>query len=294
LRSAAGGALSDGNTRTLEIERTLSLAQLAPGALEELKRTGACDFYLSEALFDYDFPGHYARKVKSISLSIPAVVGPYQNVKATLTQTQNWIATNNQFAGTKYLLGLDQKSPTPPPANSGVRVGWASDQQIALSRGMDDSGLFTLDFHDERYLPFEGTGVVSNWHLEMPLETNRFDFAQLSDVIITGLDRDRHPNDRRDSEADRAEGWRRLPDGTQPEAGGVHGPLAADDRSAGDQGGPQPERFADGRGLARSAHLPGGRGNPGHQREGLRGIGTAPPAYPGGAVWYASDSRLLE
>jgi len=42
-----------------------------------------------------------------------------------------------------------------------------------------------LDFQDPRYLPFENTGAVADWTLSMPRETNRYDFEQLSDVIIT-------------------------------------------------------------------------------------------------------------
>jgi hypothetical protein len=29
-------------------------------------------------------------------------------------------------------------------------------QEIAISRGIEDSGMFQLDFKDERYIPFEG------------------------------------------------------------------------------------------------------------------------------------------
>ena len=48
-------------------------------------------FAFTEAMFDADFPGHYNRRIKSISLSVPAVLGPYQNLKATLQLTANFI-----------------------------------------------------------------------------------------------------------------------------------------------------------------------------------------------------------
>jgi hypothetical protein len=44
--------------------------------------------------------------------------------------------------------------------------------------------MFELNFRDERYLPFEGTGAVSTWELRMPRATKRIDFESLSDVII--------------------------------------------------------------------------------------------------------------
>jgi hypothetical protein len=44
--------------------------------------------------------------------------------------------------------------------------------------------MFELNFNDERYLPFEGEGVISDWQISMPRETNYFDFATISDVIL--------------------------------------------------------------------------------------------------------------
>lgn len=166
--------------RSLEIERVISLGQLDPMALDALKTTGTCSFELPELLFDYDYPGHYARQIKSISMSIPAIVGPYENVKATLTQMWNAVALDPSEEAVKWLMGNRDK---PPPAS--VRPDWGGRQQVALSRGVDDTGQFILDFDDPRFLPFEGTGVVSLWTMEMTPQANRFDFHQLSDVIVT-------------------------------------------------------------------------------------------------------------
>lgn len=52
------------------------------------------------------------------------------------------------------------------------------------SSGQDDSGLFELNFRDERYLPFEGSGAISHWQLEMPNEFCQFDYNTISDVIL--------------------------------------------------------------------------------------------------------------
>ncbi|MES2134273.1 MAG: neuraminidase-like domain-containing protein, partial [Bacteroidota bacterium] len=168
------------DTRRLEIEKNISLAMLAPDQLLALKTTGLCSFSLTESLFDYDYPGQYARKIKTVSVSIPVVVGPYQNLKAVLTQTKNSVVTQPDIKVVNYLLGTTQTKPA-----SGLREDWAKNQSIAISKGTDDSGMFVLDFQDQRYLPFENTGAVSNWTLSMPIETNRIDFSQLSDVIIT-------------------------------------------------------------------------------------------------------------
>lgn len=167
--------------RLLEIEKTLSLALLDPNALLKLRTTGKCNFVLDERLFDYDFPGHYARKIKTVSLSVPALLGPYQQIKATLTQVKHAVAVTPDIEVVQYLLDPTHKKPD----SQKLRETTSNGQSIALSRGVDDSGMFQLDFREERYLPFEGTGAVSSWTLEMPHETNRFDFEQLPDLLIT-------------------------------------------------------------------------------------------------------------
>ncbi|HEX6372787.1 MAG TPA: neuraminidase-like domain-containing protein [Longimicrobium sp.] len=170
-----------GTPRPLEIERTFSLLQHNPLALLRLREEGECAFELSERLFDQDFPGHYARKIKTLSVSIPAVVGPYQNVKATLTQASNQVVLTPSIDAVRYLLGL---SPEAAPPAGQLRTDWWNRQGIALSTGVNDDGMFVLNFQDPRYLPFEGTGAVSTWRLSMPKAANRFDFEAISDVVV--------------------------------------------------------------------------------------------------------------
>jgi hypothetical protein len=49
--------------REYELTKHVSLLQLDPVALITLKEMGACEFELSEALFDLDFPGQYFRRI---------------------------------------------------------------------------------------------------------------------------------------------------------------------------------------------------------------------------------------
>ncbi len=150
-------------------------------ALLSLKHTGRCEFRLSEELFDFDFPGHYARQIKSIAVTIPAVIGPYQNVNATLSQLSNRTLLQPDLQGVAYLL---DENAVAQPGPDIVRVDWRPREQIAISRGVNDTGTFELNFRDERYLPFEGTGAVSTWRLEMLRSGNRFDLDTVSDVIL--------------------------------------------------------------------------------------------------------------
>lgn len=170
----------DQDLRKFEVEKIISLAQLDPHALQQLKATGTCTFAIGEKDFDYDFPGHYCRQIKTITLSFPALLGPYQNVHATLTQTANKTLLQADENGVKYLLGKH----TIQPDRSILRVDARANQQVALSQSTDHPGLFVLNLEDARYLPFEGTGALSSWQLDMPKAYNPISFDTLTDVII--------------------------------------------------------------------------------------------------------------
>jgi hypothetical protein len=172
----------------MEITRYVSLAQVDPLALLHLKERGTCEFDLTEALFDSDFPGHYGRQIKTVSLSFPAVVGPYHNFNATLTQLGHRTLLEPDKKALTYLLQGPGQAADPAaatPAATVLRVDWRPNQQVALSTGTNDSGLFQADYHDERYLPFEGTGAVSTWRLEVNGVDGPLHRQTLSDVIMT-------------------------------------------------------------------------------------------------------------
>ncbi len=167
--------------RELELNKFVSLLQLDPDALMRLKLTGSCTFKFNELLFAQDHPGHYCRRIKSVSVSIPAVVGPNQNINATLTQENDQVLMKPESAAVGCLLsgeGLEAHADI-------IRTRWRPSQQIAISTGLDDSGTFQLDFQDEHYLPFERTGALSTWKLSLLKAANRnLDYSSISDVVI--------------------------------------------------------------------------------------------------------------
>ena len=58
-------------------------------------------------------------------------------------------------------------------------------QSIVTSSAQADSGLFETNLRDERYLPFEGSGVAgSQWQLSLPSDVRQFDFDTITDVIL--------------------------------------------------------------------------------------------------------------
>lgn len=159
------------NRRELEITKHISLRQIDAEALLELRQGGKCEFELPEPFFDLDFPGHYFRRIKSVSVSVPCVVGPYAGVSGTLTLLSSQVRE-------KPLSSGDYTD------EANYRASFLPVQSIATSSGQNDSGLFELNFRDERYLPFEGAGAISRWRLDLPKEFRAFDYKSISDVIL--------------------------------------------------------------------------------------------------------------
>lgn len=172
------------NKRELEMTKHVSLALLNPLALQQLKETGSCFFSLPEEAYDLDFQGHYFRRIKSVSMSIPCIVGPFTTVSATLRLLENSIRINTLMnADGNYEHNHDEGVLIDDDRfrSSNVPV-----KAIATSTGQLDPGLFRLDFGDDRYLPFEGSGAISEWKLELAADPNlrQFDYATIADVIV--------------------------------------------------------------------------------------------------------------
>jgi hypothetical protein len=167
-------AYLDQNKREYEISKHISLMLLDPMALITLKETGRCEVALPEALFDTDYPGHYMRRIKSVSLTIPCVTGPYTSINCTLT-----LLTNKTRIGSNAQTVYEEQDEDPR-----FVTNFAAIQSIATSHAQNDSGMFELNFRDERYLPFEGAGADSRWRIELPKDCNAFDFETISDVVL--------------------------------------------------------------------------------------------------------------
>jgi len=156
-----------------EITKQIALSQIDPIALLELRQTGECQIELPEWVFDADYPGHYMRRIKSVGLSLPCVVGPYSGVHCTLTLLSSKVRLDS------HPEPYEEQENDPRFSRT-----FGAIQSIATSRGQGDSGLFELNFRDERYLPGEGAGAISSWHLEMSPDHNALDFDTLADVIF--------------------------------------------------------------------------------------------------------------
>ncbi|WP_156510831.1 hypothetical protein [Proteus hauseri] len=114
---------------------------------------------LSDLAIEKDYPAGLGklRRVKQISVTLPALTGAYQNIRAVLS-----------YGGSAV---------KPRGCNA-----------IAISHGMNDSGQFQLNFNDASYLPFEGLPVndTSTLTLSFPDATDKQKemLLTLSDIIL--------------------------------------------------------------------------------------------------------------
>lgn len=106
-----------------------------------------------------DYPSSLGniRRIKQISITLPALVGPYQDVRAVLSYG----------GGVSLPRGCTA---------------------TAVSHGMNDSGQFQLDFSDSRWLPFEGIPVDDSGMLTLSFpqaNSNQKDLLlSLTDIIL--------------------------------------------------------------------------------------------------------------
>jgi len=165
------------NRREYELIKHISIAQVDPVALLKLRHNGECIADIPESIFDMDYPGHYFRRIKSVSLSIPCIAGPYTTVACTLTLTKNKLRKDSILLGGKYERDMATDDPR-------FRDEIAAIQSITTSNAQNDSGVFELNFRDERYLPFEGAGAIGTWHIKLNKDFPQFDLTTIADVII--------------------------------------------------------------------------------------------------------------
>lgn len=155
------------NYRSLEVDQAFALSQIAPAALLDLRETGECRFRITELFFDLFYPGHYKRRIRAVRLTIPSITGPYVNVSATLTLDKSWMRVSPAVGAA--LIDV-------PPRRS---------VSVATSTAQNDAGVFELSFRDERYMPFEGAGAISEWVLTLPKTFRQFDYQTINDVILS-------------------------------------------------------------------------------------------------------------
>jgi hypothetical protein len=177
----------DENVREYELTKHISLRENFPLEYLRLRTTGYCEIDIPDCFFDHDYPGMYMRRIRNVSLTIPCVTGPFNNVNCRLTLLSSVTRIDPRLQPPPHQCCCDRRDlcecelcACDPRA---VRQ-YAAREAIATSSGKSDSGLFEMNFQDERYLPFEYQGAASHWRVELPRENNYFDFDTVSDLIL--------------------------------------------------------------------------------------------------------------
>jgi hypothetical protein len=154
------------NQRKLQLTRVLSLAQLDPLALAQVRANGTTTFVTSMRMFDQDFPGHYLRLIRRVTVSVIALIPPSEGIHATLAST-----------------GMSRVAVGPDPihTNSVPRPP----ESVALSAPINATGVFTFEPPTGMRDPFEGLGVDTTWQFDLPKAANLFDFSTIADVLVT-------------------------------------------------------------------------------------------------------------
>ena len=180
-------AYLDENVREYELTKHFSLRLHFPLEFMRLKATGRCEIDIPEWMYDLDWPGQYMRRIRNVSLTIPVVAGRYTgvNCRATLLSSQTRIDPRLEAPPTHCCCdsGTVNGYEACPHDRRIVRSYGARDA-IATSSGQNDSGLFELNFHDERYLPFEFDGAIGRWQFELPAENNFYPMETLTDLCM--------------------------------------------------------------------------------------------------------------
>lgn len=156
--------------RKLQLSKTISLACMMPAEFQEFRTGKGCIIFSTlMEWFDRDFPGHYLRLIKGVKVTVMALIPEQKGIHATLKNTGISRVVNGPPFRTEFEETIVRRNP----------------QSVALSMPYAATGLFVFDYKDDLLLPFEGSGVATDWIFELPKASNPFDFRTIADVLIT-------------------------------------------------------------------------------------------------------------
>ena len=156
----------DTDRRKLHIRQTIVVSQVAAYELQQFRDTGLLVFATPASLFDRDFPGHYLRLIKTVELSLIALVPPELGVRATLSASG--VSRTVVSRGSFDTVTLRREPET-----------------IAFTAPIGATGRFPLQSEGAMLFPFEGMGVDAVWQLSLPKAANPFDYQTIADVLLT-------------------------------------------------------------------------------------------------------------
>jgi hypothetical protein len=165
--------------RQHEITKKVSLKTHAPDALAALQANGTCFVSFGEDVFDADYPTHYMRRIALVNLSLAfdntddAI--NTSSVACTLTLAQDKIRTQPGRVGDPDIVHTTAQSMV---ASTGQAL-------TVPTVNVNYGGMFVIDFlKDERFFPFEGAGVISEFHINMPQAKSLLTSGKVTDIAL--------------------------------------------------------------------------------------------------------------
>lgn len=156
--------------------KSYSLATRQPLAFLELLQRGETIFSISEHEYDEDAAGDWFRTFSHISVTVPAVRGPYTNVNVELTQLRGEIRRVPHNGTASY----PRNGTEDPRFRSDLTTG----ERIATNTGMQDDGTVDRKEGPETPPPFARNGAIATFRIELRPELNHFDRLTIPDVIL--------------------------------------------------------------------------------------------------------------
>ena len=153
------------------IKQTISLADRYGYLFEtQFRKTGTMDFDTRIDDFDLAYPGTYAGRIENLEVEIVGLI-PMIGVSGTLTN-----------AGISFYR---VPSAAWTDGSSGLKPRVQSAETMVLSDYRIRNDALVLSPDDRMMKIFQGAGVVSTWHLEIPPSINDIDYGAITDIRLT-------------------------------------------------------------------------------------------------------------
>lgn len=148
--------------KTSRLKDVISIANDYPFQFHQFQQTGEMSF--ETLLYDFDrrHPGFYAQRVQEIELEIAGIV-PSTGVNGTLRA--------GGFSRYRQENG-----------DADIRVHTTDTLALSDYEERQDHIVFRAD--PEEYGLFEGHGVATTWHVDLPQRANTFDFSRIRDIRL--------------------------------------------------------------------------------------------------------------
>ena len=171
-------AYYESNTRELELTKHVSLAQFMPLQPPRAADLGSVQHPTPRVAVRHGLPGPLPAAYQ-VGLAHGAGGG-----RAVRRRARDAVAREKRRPPDRRGRRRLRRSRSPRAATRASPPTACPSSPWRPATRQNDPGLFELRFDDERYLPFEGAGAVSELKLMMPRTANAFDFSTISDVIV--------------------------------------------------------------------------------------------------------------